>query len=588
MLARRPAVLHLPTVEPVAGAAPQPRSAPWRRRLASWRSPSRWLLLNYPLLWRVRPGLLLAVAAAGHVLAGWLAYLLPASVLWDGELQFHLVPLAYAWALTLAVFIPCTRRMAVYRDAGRRPRQRLATLALSLVAVLALAWPADRFQQVVMQRQVAAFTADDVLLVRRLSALQNGLLNLAPEPAGTLPSCAGWPADWTAADAAGRFNALMRRNHLEGSLDAEDLAAAIAGQHVSCGGANAPTVDARAFFFLRLPLDRPSLLADVWEQLEASDWHSLAANHIMALGLVPVFWAALILMSQPRRPAARRWLSRLSSGVVRLARWPRLPLLGRLEDYLLRNRPAWWVLWPLRMLLLATLICLPGAALSMWVQGAGAGTPALLFGGLLYLVLGIALALHCHQVPLHIARLRRPGVFALLVATTLLPVLPFEALVLGLGASAGLGAAKGGAAMLAIALYYATPHLLTACLVVTVVRIRVAVILVILGVLVMGVVAGMPEVHLVFLAGWLVSCLALSLGDAVLRGLGLRLARALLLLVLTLAPAALVAAMMLALERGLAADDALGDLWILAAWWLVLWLGPVRGRSRVLAEPADR
>ncbi len=588
MLVRRPAVLQLPTASPVTGPVVSPRGASLGRRLLSWRSPSRWLLLNYPLLWRARPGLLLAVAVAGHLLAGWLAWLLPASVLWDGELQFHLVPLAYAWALTLAIFIPCTRRMVVYRDAGRRPRQRLATLALSLAAVLPLCWPADRFQQVVMRRQVAAVAAEDVVLVRRLAALQNSLLNLASEPGGPLPGCAGWPADWTAPDAAGRLNDLLRRNRLDGSLDAEDLAAAIAGQPPSCGGVDTPTVDARAFFFLRLPLERPSQLADVWEQLEASDWHSLAANHVMALGMVPVFWLALILMSQPRRPVARRWLSRLSGRVSRLARWPRLPLLGRLEDYLLRNRPAWWALWPLRLLLLATLICLPGAALSLWVQGAGAGTPALLFGGLMYLVLGISLALHCHQLPLHRARLRRPSVFALLVLTTLLPVLPFEGLVLGLGASAGVGAAKGGAAMLAIALYYVTPHLLTACLVMTVVRIRVAVVVVILGVLVMGVVAAMPEVHGAFLAGWLASCAALAVSHAVLRLLGLRLTRALLLMVLTLAPAALVAGMMLALEQGLAADDALGDLWILAVWWLVLWLGPVRGRSRVLDEPADR
>ncbi|MFG6488353.1 hypothetical protein ACG04R_16820 [Roseateles sp. BYS78W] len=552
----------------------------------SRRGVSRWLLLNYPLLWRARPTTLLLLALAGHVIAGWAALQLPTATLWDGDLQFHAVPLAYAWALTLAVFILVTRRMAAYRDAGERPRQRLATLALSLGVVVALAWPADHFQQVVMRRQVEAFSAEDAKLVRQLAALQDSLVHLQPVQPGAAPACAGWPAALTAASAAERLNDLLHRNRLVGSLDEKALAAALAGQHVSCGGADAPTVESGAYDFIRLSLERPLQYAGVREQLDAHDWPSALANHMVALALLPLFWAALVVMSQPRRPPERRWLGPALASLRSLARWPRLPLAGRLEDYQLRSRPAWWALWPLRMLLLSTLICVLAGGL-MAAQN-DVSLLALLFGGLLYLCLGIALVWRCHDVPLCIGRLSRPGTFVILIVTTLLPVLPFAALVLCLGASTGSGALKGGAASLAIALYYVAPHLLTACLVVNVVRARICVIVAILGVLITGVVAGAESAHAPFLAGWLLACAALSLRGAVPRRTGRQFGRALVALVLWLAPAALVAAMMLASSRELAEGDALRDAWVLASWWVALWLGPVQCMRRVLACPGGK
>jgi hypothetical protein len=580
------------TQQPLAGlaeAAPaaEPVGLPrvrWLARLASPRAlhawVSGWLLLNHPLLWRVRPSSLLLVAVLGHQLAGWVAQQLPASVLWDGDLKFHLFPLAYAWALAVAVGVLGTRRLLMYRDAGQHLRQRLATVALSLAVVVALALPADHFQQAIMQRQVESFTADDALLVRRLSALQDSLFNT--EGTSDAPACAGWPADWDAASTLARFNDLLDRNDLDASLDEPTLAAAIAGQHVSCGGADTSTMQARAYDFKHLSLQQPLLYAGVRDQLDAQDWLSIAANHVVAIVLVPLFWLVLALMSQPRRPPERRWLRRLFASARDLARWPRMPLLCRIEDRLLRSHPAWWALWPLRILLLSSLICGVAAGLIAVYSALRSSYLALLFGGLLYLFLGMAMAWRCNEVPLRIGGLRHPQVYAILVLTLLLPLLPFEALVLWLGAT------KGGSAMLTIVLDFVSPHLLVGCLLVNVVRVRVAVVVSLLGVLLAWVVAVSAKLPGPYLAGWLLACAGLALPAAVPHRTGRKAGRTLVALVLCLAPAALVAANMLAKAAGLTTGYDHHDLWILLAWWVLLWIGPAQGLRRVMAAPAAK
>jgi hypothetical protein len=228
------------------------------------------------------------------------------------------------------------------------------------------------------------------------------------------------------------------------------------------------------------------------------------------------------------------------------------------------------------------------AALIALLDDEGASFLALLSGGVLYLSLGIALVWRCHDVPLPIGDLRHPRAFVILVVTMLLPLLPFEALVMWLGASAGPGAVKGGAAMLAIVLYFVSPHLLAACLIVNAVRARVAAVVAILGVLVTGVVAATPGLHAPYLIGWLLGCLALSLRIAVPQRTGRQLGRVLIALVLGLAPAALVTAMTLVQGEKLTTGVGLRDVAILAAWWSVLWVGPVQGLRRVLAAPCSR
>lgn len=556
----------------------------WLARLASpraWRARvSGWLLLNHPLLWRVRPSSLLVVVVAGHLLADWAAQALPASVLWDRYLNLHLFPLAYAWVLMVAVGVLDTRRLIVYRDAGRHLHQRLATVALSLLVVIALASPADHFQQAIMQRQVESFTAEDALLVRRLSALQDSLFNT--EGTGHAPACAGWPADWDAARTVTRFNDLLDRNDLEASLDEPTLAAAIAGQHVSCGGADTSTMQARAYDFKHLSLQELLLYAGVRDQLDAQDGLSIAANHVVAVVLVPLFWLVLALMSQPRRPPERRWLRQLLASARDLARWPRMPLLCRIEERLLRSHPAWWALWPLRILLVSSLICGIAAALVATYSALRSSYLALLCGGLLYLVLGMAMAWRCNEVPLRLGGLWRPQVYVILVLTLLLPLLPFEALVLWLGAT------KGGSAMLTIVLEFVSPHLLVGCLLVNVVRVRVAVAVSLLGVLLAWVVAVSAKLPGPYLAGWLLGGGLLALPAAVPRCTGRKAGRALVALVLCLAPAALVGANMLAKAAGLTTGDDHRDLWILLAWWVLLWIGPVQGLRRAMAAPAAK
>jgi hypothetical protein len=58
--------------------------------------------------------------------------------------------------------------------------------------------------------------------------------------------------------------------------------------------------------------------------------------------------------------------------------------------------------------------------------------------------------------------------------------------------------------------------------------------------------------------------------------------------VLCLAPATLVAANMLAKAAGLTTGYDHHDLWILLAWWVLLWIGPVQGLRRVMAAPAAK
>jgi hypothetical protein len=303
---------------------------------------------------------------------------------------------------------------------------------------------------------------------------------------------------------------------------------------------------------------------------------------VVALVLVPLFWLALALVSQPRRPLERRWLRRLFAGARSLARWPRLPLLCWVEDRLLRSHPAWWALWPLRILLLSSLICgLAAVAIALFSE-LRSSFLALFFGSLLYLFLGIAMAWRCNDVPLRIGSMRHPLAFAVLVMTLLLPLLPFEALVLWLGAS------KGGGAALTIVLDFVSPHLLVGCLLVNVVRARVAVVVGLLGVLLAWIVALGANLSAFYVGAWLLGCLALSLRGGVPRRTGRQGGRALVALVLCFSPAALVAANMLAKAAELTTWDDHRDLWILLAWWGVLWVGPVQGLRRVMAAPATK
>jgi hypothetical protein len=83
-------------------------------------------------------------------------------------------------------------------------------------------------------------------------------------------------------------------------------------------------------------------------------------------------------------------------------------------------------------------------------------------------------------------------------------------------------------------------------------------------------------------------CLALSSGAVVPRRTGRWFGNGLVALVLMLAPAALVAAMNLAMLSKAMTDDAFFGAGILVAWWIVLWAGPVQGMRRVLAAPCVR
>jgi hypothetical protein len=550
---------------------------------------SRWLLLNHPLLWRVRPSTLLLVVVGGHVLASWSAMNVPAALLWDKELSFSWLPLCYAWALTAAVCILVTRRMVVYRDAGLHPRQRLATLALSVCVVIALASPADRFQQAMLQRQVASFTAEDAVTVQRLAELELG-------PFASESACAGWPSGWSAASAARQLRVLMQRHQLETNVDEATIASAIsaakAGTLAACESPGAPVARPDASP-LSWSLKRLQPLADARERLDAPGWRGAAARHAVSLVLVFLFWLTLVAVSQPRRPPERRWMKRLIARARSFARWPRLPLACRLEDHLLRNHPAWWALWPWRILLLSTLSCVLAAAVAFAPDDAGKRGVAeeaatILVGLLLSLVLGIVLAWRCQQVPLPFGDLRHPGPFAVLVLTTLLPLVPFGGLILWTSSAFGVKEVDEAAVMLVLAMVFLSPPVQAACLMVKVARGWVTAVMTIVGMLMTAMVIGSAQIQGPYLVGWVLGCLALSSRVVVPRRTGRWFGSGVVALVLTLAPAALVAALNLAVGSNAKTGNALLGAGVLVVWWIVLWAGPVQGTRRVLAAPDVR
>jgi hypothetical protein len=546
---------------------------------------SRWLLLNHPLLWRVRPSTLLLISLGGHVLASWSAANLPAPMLWDKELSLSWIPMFYAWALAAAVCILATRRMVVYRDAGLHPRQRLATLALAACVVAALASPADRFQQVMLQRQVASFTTEDAELVQRLSDLDLG-------PLVSASACTGWPSGWSGKSAARRLHDVMQRNQVDASMDEAALAAFIARAVAACDSRGAPATRPDGGL-LSWHLNRLQPFADTRALLDASAWSGAAARHGVTLGLAFLFWLTLVLVSQPRRPPERRWMRRLVARVRAVARWPRLPLACWLEDRLLRSHPAWWAVWPFRILLLATLSCVLAATVVAALGDGGKRSVVedavmIFFGLLLSLALGIVLAWRCQQVPLAFGDLRHPGAFAVLVLATLLPLLPFGTLILWMSTSLRVKDVDQAGVMLALALVFITPPLQAACLMINVVRGWVTAVMTIVGILMTAVVAGSPAIQGPCLVGWGLGCLALSSRAVVPRRTGRRFGSGLVALVLTLAPAALVAAMNLAMVNKAITDEAIFGAGILVAWWIVLWVGPVQGMRRVLSAPSLR